>query len=182
VIAATLLLIALNADADINVQIHSERPSYWHGETFTVYSYDEEKTCDLGHRTPNNEYLTIAYDAESKTAHLMVTNKNASSVKNNQTVRLALVFVNGKSVTAPWNENVEFTAVEMSNGSRALVSEGLDGSFLDAFSAHETFGVFTQKKALVGGYSLKGSSEAIRQLKNCAIRAAGINPLDPFAQ
>ncbi|MBC7492112.1 MAG: hypothetical protein H7241_06675 [Novosphingobium sp.] len=150
---------------------------FWAQSGWTIYRYADEKTCDLTREFDNGENLTVEYDAQGERVILIVTNKHATSLVNDQKVYLDILFVNNNNKNYRMR-NIKFTA--KSNGfGPVLVSDMLTTNALNLLSNNSVFMVMYNEK-VVGGSVLNGSGVAISQLKICSKSTAGIDPKDPF--
>lgn len=152
---------------------------YWKSAPWTVYKYSDEDTCDIGNALPNGEYLSVQYHPKDKFASIMMTNKSATSLADEQRVNLDIVFFRNKEISGHF-QSVQFTARKHDDYTVALISQHLDTDFLNRMAQSDTMGLFTNKSALVGAARLVGSAQAVSQLKTCAFEAAELNPNDPF--
>lgn len=174
-----LLFLATASGEKPSVEFQPNQPIYWSDERWSVFAYQDEEVCDIGHAATENTYLSLQYNARKKSVWLMVTNSFATSKDDGDTTDLNIFFTKNKAISQGW-ENVAFTIRVLPNENRALVSAPLSNSFLDAFASSELMAVMTPRNKVVGGASLAGSSKAIHQLRRCAFKVAGLNEKDPF--
>lgn len=175
-----LFAIALVLGQDATARIENDPKPFWSGEEgWRVFAYPEEEMCDIGFETASGEYVTVGYKPKDHQTSLMVTNKHATSLKAGQVKRLAVAFG-----TAP---GVRFGAVHMlsfevldADGKLVLSATDTYPDFLDDFGKSGVMGVLNPGGGVVTAISLVGSSQAITQLRSCAVEAAGLDPKDPF--
>jgi len=177
-IAVALALAQTGSDPDSTLRIDSDRSTQWESGPWRVFPYPDEGTCDLGYSAPNGEYVTIAYSARSKQVRLLITNSNATSKEAGDKVVLNVVFLRGEKMTDLY-ENTDFET-HVQGDTRVFISEALALDFFDAFAANDYLVAMTPHNVGVAALKLSGSSEAVRQLRTCGLRAAGLNPNDPF--
>jgi hypothetical protein len=177
--AMVFLAMLLSMQDTPKVVIKSDYPVYWKQGSWTVYPFKDEESCDLGYKEANNEYLTIAYSAKEKFFRILITNKDASSLKNDQVVSLNVYFTKNGKMAESWNP-IDFSARRMEGQSPILVSDMITSKALSDFEKNDVFAVMTRSDKIVSAYRLEGSAKAIEQLRSCGSDVAGINPNDPF--
>lgn len=150
---------------------------YWQGQGWTVYSYPDEGQCDLTAELVNGELLTVGYNAKHDVSGLIITNRHATSLSDNEKVTLQVLLLSKKAITSRYS--VEFTTT-VDESVRTLTSESMSPQFVKEFGRADMFGVFYGKHPVSGSASLPGSGVAVEQLITCARKAAGVDPLDPF--
>lgn len=149
-------------------------------EGWTIYRDDESKSCRMIGVYENDEALIVRYDASEKDAVVTFTEKQATSLKDGDKRSLDILFVQGGAVDDGW-EDTDFRVMVASDGQRWLTSQTLTSAFLADFGKASTIAFFVNERK-IDSYNLKGSSKAVAALQKCAMEAAGLNPLDPFAQ
>ena len=77
-------------------------------------------------------------------------------------------------------EDVKFTAHVNDQGERMLMSQHLLPPFLDDFAKSRGLAFFYESKK-IAAYKLGKSAAVAKALRKCAMKEAGFNPLDPFA-
>ncbi len=164
---------------DVKVVVQSDKEPFWREGRWSVFSYPDEDSCEIGVVPREGEYLTLQHTPRDEGANLMITNKSATSIADGEKLTLNVVFMANNEIKSQW-ENVAFTVRVMPDETRALVSERLSQTFLTDFSKEEFAAVLNSNLKLVGGVDLKGSKAAVQQLRNCALIAAELNPDDPF--
>jgi hypothetical protein len=138
-----------------------------------------EEMCDIGFPTESGEYATVGYRPKDRATSLMVTNKHATSLRLGQIKRLAVAFG-----AAPGQRlgTVRILSFEVLDAGGNLVLNATDTypAFLDDFGKSGVMGVLNPGGGVVAAISLTGSSQAVAQLRSCAVGAAGLDPKDPF--
>lgn len=145
---------------------------------FSLYRNDDN--CTIIASYTDGESVLVRYDGKTKDVNIAFTNKNATSLTENDEKKIKIYFVDGKKLDDGWGETSFSVSIE-NNGTRMLVSQPMDAQLLDDFAKNDAVGFFYGDK-MIASYTLKGSGEAIPALKTCAMQVAGINPNDPFAQ
>ena len=147
------------------------------GQGWTIYAYPAEDQCDLTAEFTDGELLTVSYNAKADTSGIVVTNRHATSLAQDQKVPLNLVLLSKRAIIS--QNRVEFTS-HLSGSQHVLVSDALDVRFIKNFGRADMFGLFFGNKGVAGSASLLGSAAATERLIACAEKAGGIDPLDPF--
>ena len=164
---------------DLKVTIQPDKSAYWKDDRWSVFSYPEEGSCEIGITPKDGEYLTVQYRPKLSAVTLLVTNQAATSKNDGEVVVLDILLLNDQDFTGSWKD-VSFVVKVLPDGRRAIVSSILTKNFLSMFASEKFVAVVTKTGTMVGGVNLSGSAGAIKQLRACAYSAAGLNPADPF--
>ena len=171
------VLSVMSIPASAEAPAGSSHPTYAEVGLWGVSAMTTRPTCaalmafeDIG--------LAIEYDAKSGTVELALKNTNATSVTDDQKVKLKIEFTRGDHVDEGWGEQ-EFTAHVSDDGSRMFLSESFNTEMLNDIAKYEYL-IVTYGDKLVGGARLDQSAAMIKKLRQCSIKAAGLNPQDPF--
>lgn len=122
--------------------------------------------------------LAVEYDAKRGTVELALSNESATSVADDQKVKLKIQFATNGRWDDGWGER-EFTARVTTDGSRMFLSEPFNKEMLTDI-ARQDYLIVTYGEKLVGGAKLDQSTAMVKKLRQCSIEAAGLNPEDPF--
>jgi len=123
--------------------------------------------------------LAVEYDAKDGHVLLFLGNKNATSLTDNQKVKLEILFTRGGRVDDGWGEQ-EFTAHVDESGTPLFSSNGwFSTEMLDDIAKNDYFMVMNGDK-LVSGAKLQQSAALVSKLRECSMKAANLNPKDPF--
>ena len=145
-----------------------------------LHTSAEYKMCTLAAPFTNGEYLAVTYYAGEKTAVMAFTEKDATSLKEGDKRKIDIIFEINRQLDDGWTDTEFETSVE-DDGSRHLNSEDLEAVFLDDFAKARAV-EFRVGKTKIAAYNLRNSAQGVTALRNCAMRAAGLNPKDPFAR
>lgn len=177
--------LILAAAAIVPVQEQSARvdmdhPAFWTGAGgWRVFAYPEEQMCDLGMATPDDEYLTIGFRPREPGVNLLVTNKHATSLRVGEIRRLSVSFASVADDEPHGVHAMSFEVVD-ADGRKLLSAANTYPTFLDDMAKAAEMTVSTPQQGVVAKIPLWGTMEAVRQLRLCAIKAAGMDPEDPF--
>ena len=172
--------LAFSAPQEPAVTIDHDLPPYWRGpQGWRVFSYPDERMCDLGFATPSGEYVTVGLHPADGRVNLLVTNRHATSVRVGETRSLIIGFLPGPDPHSAVAHAATFEVVE-AEGQRGLSASATYPAFLADFSGSTVMFVMTTDHAIVSAIPLSGSAEAARQLRACALAAAHLDPDDPF--
>ena len=123
--------------------------------------------------------MAVEYNAQNAHVILYLGNENATSVKDGQTIKLSLIFTRDEHTDDGWGEQ-EFTAHANEDGSRLFDSSGwFKPEMLDDIAKNDYFMALYNGK-LVSGAKLNNSAAVVAQLRECSVKAANLNPKDPF--
>ena len=147
---------------------------------WSIYRNSLDKTCHAISLYENGEGVIVFYDAAHKDSKVAFTEKNATSLKDDEerTINVYLQKNTGK-IDDGW-EDVKFTAHITEQGRPMLFSQSLLPPFLDDFAKSRSLAFFYGTKK-IAAYKLGKSADVAKALRKCAMKEAGINPLDPFA-
>jgi len=173
ILISGLLLISLSTVSSSQSQSPEDRIG-----GFSLYKNADN--CTILASYSNGETVVLKYNAKTKDATLGFTNKNATSLTEKDEKGIEVDFLNGRKLDDGWGET-NFSVTVERDGSRLFVSQPLDPELLTDFAKNRTIAFFYSKK-LIGSYALDGSSKAVPALKACAMKVAGYNPKDPFAE
>lgn len=121
---------------------------------------------------------SVIYDAKSGEVVLWLENAKATSVADGQTVKLDITFTKGSGVDNGWGER-EFTVKVDDDGTRSFMSKAFTTEMLDDFAKQEYLLIDYDHK-LVSGAKLDHSAVMVAKLRECSVKAAGLNADDPF--
>ena len=161
---------------------HNDHPKYWSSEGWDVYAYDDEDMCEAAAETVSGEHFTFAYLPRSASYSFILTNANATSLRDGQSVRLMVAFIRQGEVNLDWGEQT--FNVRHTGGTVAFTSPLLRSPIDRDMALSDQLGLFRYSTngelLLVAGISLDRSAEAIEHMRQCAFEAAELNPDDPF--
>ncbi|RYG88920.1 MAG: hypothetical protein EON59_02875 [Alphaproteobacteria bacterium] len=178
--ALELISVAALLMQDATIQLQADAEPVWSSGSWQVYSYPDEDMCDIGFPTESGEYVTIGYSPKNKTANLLVTNRYATSLKTGDRRKLQVFFGNSPAQPALVEHTLLFEVVKLGE-QRAFSAAETYPSFLRDFASHSVMSVMAPTGKAVAAIQLKGSAEAVKQLRQCALQAAEMDPRDPFS-
>jgi hypothetical protein len=168
---ATALTVTTAAFAREDVKVGSWLITEKENLCYAMASFTE-------HQTKNEAGLAVSYDAKTKNASIIFSNTKATSIVEGQKLELEILFLREVwGADDGWGTKT-FTA-SLSDGIPYFWSQALDKVLLDDVAKYRTVAFFTDE-TLISSFDLKGSSQAIAELRKCAFEIAGLNPLDPF--
>jgi hypothetical protein len=168
---AALVALAMQAgDADTSIATFG---------TWKLYSDVKLKQCQAVSYSNHDEYIIIGYDAATKRADITFTNKFATSLGEGDERAVRLIFLRGSQLDDSWGDVNFKTSIEP-DGRRMLLSQFLMPPFLDAMAKSRAIGFFYGHNA-IAIFSLKDTGKLVPALRDCAMKAAGLDPRDPFA-
>jgi hypothetical protein len=144
----------------------------WRVSTFPI-----SHTC-IGTMALGDIATSIEYNAKTGHIVLYLANKNATSVAEDQKVKLTVTFTTGDRADHGWGDS-DFTAHVNDDGSRLFVSEPFNVQMLDDV-ARQDYLILLNGDKLVSGAKLDKSAEMVAMLRQCSLKAAGLNENDPF--
>ncbi len=151
-----------------------------------IYASDSGASCGAiaifdDDETDKPVALVIGFDAADQRVDLYFSNWTATSVDDDTTVDLDIVFLSNRDVDDGWRD-IEFRVAHADDGSVSFFSNNLNKQMLIDFAKHETILFRTQNEVSVEVFPLDGTAAAIKLLRECAFTIAGLNPKDPFLQ
>jgi hypothetical protein len=158
----------------------AESEMYASHEHWEVYAM-EGPECTLVGQFEDDTTLFVIYSPDEDNVMLAVGDENMRSLKVGAEYQMKTVFVHNASKTLDdgWGTK-PFTARRFSDGMPYL-SRSFDGRvMLDDIAKNDIIG-FSYNDTVIKSLSLNGSSVAVRKLRECAFKQAGLSPKDPFA-
>lgn len=174
-VLAIFAAVSISAPASAEEAIKVSTIAGW-----SIYRDDESKTCRMVSAFENNEVLFVTYDAAEKGSVVTFTEKQATSLKDGEKRKVDILLSKGGALDDGW-EDTDFRVSVRDNGQRVLSSQSLDDPFLEDIAKSSAIR-FAVKGHKIDTYNLSGSGKAVAALRSCAMKAAGLNPLDPFAR
>jgi len=122
--------------------------------------------CDLGIKLDSGEYVTIGYAPSFKRISLSITDTSRDPLRGNSHVPLEISFLKSPGSPAANKKILDFRALA-SDTVTGLVTLDTDTEFLNNFAQFGAMIVATQAGEEITSVELKGSSTAIKMLKDC---------------
>jgi YD repeat-containing protein len=137
--------------------------------------YRNQTNCSAYLMFDNDEAVGFNYDARNRSTRVTFTDARATSLKagNGPVLDILLRRADG-TVDHSW-ESTPFVVTVAEDGRRTLSSRWLPPPALESFRTAAYVGFF-DKQRQIGVFSLKGTSAALQEVKNCSMRVHNIEP------
>ena len=183
-VAATVLFLttAVPAQAD-------DLKPYYENANFSVQRSDEDGDCVMSamfeHKQDGATCFGVLYDAKDKSVTLGITSTIPTSLPDEGKVDLDIGFLDNGPIKYDDGWGARSFSYSKEDGEYMFVTSftgsGPVGDILKDLAQSRVIAFFYNEKIFTA-LPLKGSSEAVQKLKDCAFEAAGLNRRDPFAQ
>jgi hypothetical protein len=151
---------------------------YYQGVNWTVYRNGQR--CNLMVLYEEKVMLSVAYTLGTNTANLTVLNPTFTTIQNQTPYPLSLIFLKNGNLDRSWGMVIARGFVSGALRGVTIKLQGL--ALLDDLRVSENVALLRNSDTVVvASMKLRGSSEWVHKLEDCAKQAHKEDPADPFS-